>query len=321
MDLAGKIKVQNEAQQLIERLGVESDPIPRMPIAARLMVVIELLKQSVVSAVRRLWKPVKSAKKFAMQLMSDGLAKNSDFSSGVSTEALNEAGQAFLDVNDRFTSPRGPIAFFGSPAKARNMMRKVRTGKATAHYVHYNTKDKALLRELDNIHVSTQRFKTLSDLQIENYKSRTNPRAAERLKSAFEAAFERSDKSEEMQRLKAIVDNSKGWHGAFNIALKDGVTSVTYAQYVIYHELGHRLHSDLLYDENNKALNLITSLYRSGVACAIGAYAQTNESEYFAESFAIYMMAQIEPSLVSYLHVDMLNLLESLDNKKESNNG
>lgn len=321
MELAGKIKVQNEAQQLIERLGVESDPIPRMPIAARLMVVIELLKKSIVSAVRRLWKPVKSAKKFAMQLMSDGLAKNSDFSSGVSTEALNEAGQAFLDVNDRFTSPRGPIAFFGSPAKARNMMRKVRTGKATAHYVCYNTNEKALLRELDNIHVSTQRFRTLSDLQIENYKSRTNPRAAERLKSAFEAALERGEKSEEMQRLKVIVDNSKGWHGGFNIALKDGVTSVTYAQYVTYHELGHRLHADLLYDENNKALNLITSLYRSGAACAISAYAQTNESEYFAESFAVYMMAQIEPSLVSYLHVDMLNLLESLDNKKESNNG
>lgn len=316
MDLIEKTKVQGEALSLMERLGVERNVIGRMPIMQRLLVVIELLKQSLSSAARRLWKPVKSAKKFAIQLMSDGLAKHCDFSSGVDTAALNEAGQAFTDVSDRFTSPRGSIAFFGSPAKAKNMRRKVRTGKATAHYVHYNTKDKALLRELDNIHISTKLFRTLSDLELDLYKSRINPRAADHLKTRFNSAFDKGDKSDEMQRLKAIVEDSKGWHSAFNIALKDGVKSITYAQYVMYHELGHRLHSDLLYDENNKALNLITKLYATGSACAISAYAQTNESEYFAESFAVYMMAQIEPKLTVYLHADMLNLLESLDNKK-----
>lgn len=220
----------------------------------------------------------------AVDWMKANVAKTVEMSRGVKLDGVNAIARATLEVNERFDLP--PVRFIGDPAKDAYKWKF--PGRAQAAYG--KSYDAYL-------------FKNLATDQV-----KLDEQAAYGQSAAFSAKElaiaqgvmrdSRFVDPEVKERFKRMTD--RFW------SVSPGVREVA------YHELGHRFDAFNYFE-----LKGVTPPIQSGWHYLVGKYAATNNAEYIAETFSLYM--QGDESQFYRIYPPLLRFYQSKDKKYVSN--
>ncbi len=284
MKLNDKITLQSEAVALFERLTGLS-VIKKIPVVGRLATIIELLVSTVVAYVAPIFERAKNIAQF--HLNAKQFAGGSDTVRGVSLDVLNDAGQALVEVQDRFNMPK--MKFFGSGSRAPYKSRL--SGSAQACYIHSRGKDFTAPHYIDQILINTkmqavptpERAEGIARVMLKRYPLDAHQRTANKRVTDPDAL--------------AVVMALDVWRWSHSPTATE----------MLQHEAGHRLHSYM--DSMDIPINQVLGEgYRGGWHYCISQYGMTNVNEFMAESFVCYMQDKHE-----FIYPPLLELYKKHD--------
>ena len=309
-----KIKLQSDAATLFDKIANTTNGFVKLPLVESLALIIMQLTEAIISYIRPVFERTKTIKEFERKAKGL-LASVCNFVSGVNVEAVNDAGQAIVDVDSRFDMGK-PLSFFGSPSRAPH--KATIRGSVLAHYCGpFTPGQKKFYPDLDQVNISTKAFKRKSkEEQDRHFAHYRKPHEVEKFKRNARMAIARSwMKDPDKEVLKRIIDTRDNAAFTMNNTF-DSSSELEMPFSTMYHELGHRFHAHLSANDLDPTfMNAVTETYNTGWAYALSKYAAKNEMEYFAESFCAYMLASFEPKYYAMINPQMLKFFRKYDKK------
>ena len=213
--------------------------------------------------------------------MGEDVAERVDLPSGVKLQMLNETHSAMIEFQERFGF--GPVAFLGNHKKAgpRYKWNNAAVAAFDMKRDYYLGAGKAFNYDMIDAGIEVSRATAGQHYATA---ARIVEARSERLGAEFVSAFLQMETS----KYKWSVANSP----------KD----------IVFHELGHRLHSKLMQEVNGI---FPSASFASDWGLLISRYAQTSNEELVAESFALYM--QGDKSQHFRIYPPLLRIFQRLD--------